>query len=59
MARPIEPTPTLEGKDAELFYESLEKATYNQEKDDQLKHARKTYETLKRNWHTTPVAIKK
>ena len=52
MAKPIEPTPVLEGKDAERFYRSLKNAKYSQEKEAQLEHARNVAKEMRKNWKT-------
>lgn len=43
MAKDIEPTPTLEGKDAEEFLKSLD-VKYSRRKEEFLKRAGKAYE---------------
>ncbi|HEY3374978.1 MAG TPA: hypothetical protein VGK02_07960 [Candidatus Aquicultor sp.] len=54
MAKPIEPTPILEGKDAERFYESLKNAKYSAKKEAQLKHAREISKEMRRRWKSVP-----
>lgn len=46
MARPIEPTPILKGKDAERLLKSVDKRVDNPRKADFLKRARETYRAL-------------
>ncbi|MBI2668286.1 hypothetical protein HYX14_00420 [Candidatus Woesearchaeota archaeon] len=49
MARPIEPTPTLEGKDAENFYKELERprtAEELEQRREMFERAEKTFKTL-------------
>lgn len=54
MARPIEPTPTLKGKDAKRFYESIDKAQHDPKKERQIEEARRVYRAVKPHWRTTP-----
>jgi len=58
MAKPIEPTPTLKGKDAERFYESIEEAQYDPSKDKQLEEARGVYKAVRKKWHKRPSSFK-
>ncbi|OIO88752.1 MAG: hypothetical protein AUK32_00715 [Candidatus Aquicultor secundus] len=53
--KPIEPTPTLEGKDAERFYKGLKNAKYSEEKEAQLSHAREIAKAMRKNWKTPAV----
>jgi len=43
MARPIEPTPILEGKDAVRLLEDVDRATYNGKKEKFLKECSDIY----------------
>lgn len=52
MARPIEPTPTLEGEDAENFYRELERPLSQEELEQRRKmfaEAEKTFRVLGKN----------
>jgi hypothetical protein len=55
MAKPIEPTPVLEGKDAERFYKSLKEAKYSPEKEAQLARARETYNKTRSRWNLATI----
>ena len=46
MARPIEPTPILEGKDADRLLESVDRRVENPKKNEFLKRSRETYQLL-------------
>lgn len=59
MAKPIEPTPTLKGKDAERFYKSVEETEFDPKKARKIEEARKIYRTLKGRWRTTPTDFTK
>ncbi|MBI2652856.1 hypothetical protein HYX00_05300 [Candidatus Woesearchaeota archaeon] len=48
MARPIEPTPVLEGKDAEKLIKEVNSASYNEDKQKFLDECRDTYKKTKR-----------
>ena len=48
MARPIEPTPVLEGKDAEKLIKEVNSASYNKDKQNFLDECRDTYKKIKR-----------
>jgi len=54
MAKPIEPTPILRGKDAERFYKSLRDAEYSSEKEAQLERARSAYNKARSRWKVAP-----
>lgn len=43
MAKPIESTPVLHGKDVEAFIASLKNAEYSEKKEQLLKNADKAY----------------
>ena len=43
MARPIEPTPILEGRDAEKVLELMNSVTYSEEKQKFLDECRQVY----------------
>ncbi len=43
MARPIEPTPVLEGKDAEELLKEMESAIHNSEKEEFLKECKNIF----------------
>jgi len=44
MAKPIEPTPTLTGKDAEDLLAEIANATYSEKKERFLKECKEAYE---------------
>jgi len=46
MAKPIEPTPVLKGKDAERFLKSIKESKYSESKDRFLKECDQTYKVL-------------
>lgn len=46
MAKPIEPTPILEGKDAERLLSSIDRRVKNPQKSAFLKRSRETYQLL-------------
>lgn len=48
MAKPIEPTPILEGKDAEDVLKELESVSYSAEKAAFLKKCKEIYESTQR-----------
>ena len=52
MARPIEPTPILRGKDADRFYRGFENAKYSPTKEAQLERARDAYNSARKHWNT-------
>lgn len=52
MAKPIEPTPILRGKDADRFYKSLENEKYSPAKEAQLERARDAYNKARKHWNT-------
>ena len=43
MAKPINPTPMLEGKDKELFIRDINSLKYSQYKEDYLNECRNVY----------------
>jgi len=43
MAKPIEPTPVLEGKDAKAFWDSLQKSKFDEKKAVELEKSRVIY----------------
>lgn len=47
MAKPIEPTPTLEGKEAEAVIAELDNTTYSETKEKFLKQCKEAYERTK------------
>jgi len=47
MAKPIEPTPTLTGKDAEEVLAEIANATYSEQKEKFLKECKEAYESTK------------
>ena len=48
MAKPIEPTPILEGKDAENVLKELEATSHSSEKEAFLKECKKIYKSTQR-----------
>lgn len=49
MARPIQPTPILEGKDAERLMEQMDRVTYDEKKQKFLDDCREIYKkTIKK-----------
>lgn len=48
MARPIEPTPILEEKDAEKLLDEIDRATYSAEKEKFLKECIDIYKKTER-----------
>lgn len=54
MARPIKPTPEIQGKDAEKFYESLRRAKNDRGKAELNKKAIETYQRMKKRWVKAP-----
>ena len=48
MAKPIEPTPILEGKDAEEFLKDLSSLKYSKKKEEFLKECEKIYNNTKK-----------
>lgn len=48
MAKPIEPTPVLEGKNAELVLKELENTNHDSKKEKFLKECVNTYNSTKR-----------
>lgn len=50
MAKPIEPTPILEGKDAERLLNDIASARYDKKKEEFLKECKRTFNsTIKNN----------
>jgi len=49
MAKPIEPTPILEGKDAEKLLNDLENAEYCEKKEEFPKECKKVFNSTIRN----------
>lgn len=47
MARPIEDTPILKGKDAERFYERLLTSDERKASKEELEHLKEVYEAFK------------
>ncbi len=48
MAKPIEPTPVLEGKDAERLVKEMASVTYSKEKQKFLEECRDIFKKTKR-----------
>lgn len=48
MAKPIEPTPILAGKDAERLLNDVDRATYNKKKEKFLKECSDIYKQTKK-----------
>ena len=47
MAKPIEPTPILEGEDAKRFLEDMSNLRYSKKKEEFLNKCIKTFEQIK------------
>lgn len=49
MAKPIEPTPVLESKDAKAFWESFQKVKFDAKKELELDKSRAIYKLFSKN----------
>jgi hypothetical protein len=58
MAKPIEPTPTLTGKSAERFYQSLDESKYSAKKERMLNEAVEVFKVMSEHLHTAPSVLK-
>ena len=50
MARPIQPTPILEGEDAKRLLNDVDSASYSKEKEKFLNECRKIFNKTQRQW---------